>query len=79
MDQHLASILAGIFKIRAEQISHVLHKDNVGSWDSLTQMDLVLSLEMEYGIRLEISDILNMDSVGNIIEVLKDKGVEIED
>ena len=42
-------------------------------------MDLVMSLENEYGITLAIPDILKMVSVGGIIEVLRDKGVDLAD
>jgi acyl carrier protein len=79
MDQTLAAILAGIFGLKANQISTALHKDDVGSWDSLKQMDLVLTLEEKYNISLEIPDIIKMDSVANIIDVLKNKGVQFED
>ena len=79
MDETLAAILAGIFGLRADQISPALHKDDVGGWDSLKQMDLVLSLEEKYGLSLEIPDILKMNSVANIIDVLKNRGVQFED
>jgi acyl carrier protein len=76
MNQHLASVLAEIFGIRADQVTLELTKDTVGSWDSLKQMDLVMTLEREYAIALEIADIVRMDSVANIADVLKDKGVD---
>ena len=75
MDKRLASVLADVFEIRSDQISPELTKEDVGSWDSLKQMDLVMSLEREYDITLEFSDIIRMNSVGNIIDVLTSKGV----
>lgn len=78
MNQHLASILAEIFGIRADQVTLELTKDQVGSWDSLKQMDLVMTLEREFGIALEISDIVRMDSVSTIVEVLAGKGLSFE-
>lgn len=77
MNQRLALVLAEIFGIRADQITMELTKDQVGSWDSLKQMDLVMTLEREFGIALEIPDIVRMDSVKNIIDVLADKGVDL--
>jgi acyl carrier protein len=78
MNQRLASVLADIFGMRADQIVPELTKESVGSWDSLKQMDLVMSLEREFGIALEIPDIIRMTSVGSIIEVLNHKGVKLE-
>jgi acyl carrier protein len=40
-------------------------------------MDLVMSLEREYGIALDIPDILRMTSVAEIMAVLNDKGVDL--
>jgi acyl carrier protein len=78
MNKRLISVLAEVFGIRADQISPDLTKDDIGSWDSLKQMDLVMSLEREFSIALEIPDIIRMDSVANIIDVLTGKGVNLE-
>jgi acyl carrier protein len=77
MNQRLASVLADVFELRPNQVVPELTKDNVGSWDSLKQMDLVMSLEREYDITLEFTDIIKMNSVGSIIEVLASKGVDL--
>jgi acyl carrier protein len=77
MNQRLAAILADVFGLKASEIQPSLKKDDVGNWDSLKQMDLVLSLEQEYGIALEIPDIVRMVSVAAIEEVLRGKGVRL--
>ena len=79
MDKRLAGVLAEVFRIKDSEIVPELAKSDVGSWDSLKQMDLVMSLENEYEITLAIPDILKMVSVGGIIEVLRDKGVDLAD
>jgi len=75
MNQRLVSVLADVFELRPAQVQPGLTKDEVRSWDSLKQMDLVMSLEREYDITLEIADIVRMNSVASIIEVLSGKGV----
>ena len=77
MNKNLAALLANVFGIQDNQITTDLTKANVGSWDSLKQMDLVVSLEKEYRISLEIPDIIKMNSVQSIIDVLTDKGVQL--
>lgn len=79
MNQHLSAILAEVFGLRESEIHPDLKKTDVGAWDSLKQMDLVMSLEREYGIAMEIPDILRMISVNAIIEVLTEKGVHLAD
>lgn len=79
MNKSLMATLAEVFGIRESEIHPGLKKADVGTWDSLKQMDLVMTLEREYGIMLEISDILRMISVAVIMEVLKEKGVDLGD
>jgi len=78
MDKRLAELLAEIFGIRPTEVSLNLKKEDVGSWDSLKQMDLVLTLEREYDITLEIADIIRMTTAAAIVEVLRHKGVSLE-
>lgn len=77
MNKKLAEVLAEVFGLRTPEIHPELQKSEVGTWDSLKQMDLVLTLEREYGIELDIPEILRMTSVAEIIAVLKDKGVDL--
>ena len=77
MNHKLAEVLAEIFGLRVSEIQPELQKSEVGTWDSLKQMDLVLSLEREYDIALDIPDIIRMTSVAEIMAVLQDKGVNL--
>lgn len=79
MDKRLVALLADIFGLRPAEIHSGLEKKDVGTWDSLKQMDLVVTLEREYKILLNIQDILRMVTVTNIIEILREKGVNLED
>lgn len=79
MNEKLVSVLAEVFNLQPDQIVPELTKENVGSWDSLKQMDLVMSLEQQFDVTLQIEDIVELVSVGKIAEVLKQKGVDFGD
>lgn len=79
MDMKLAVVLADVFRLRESEINPNLTKSDVGNWDSLRQMDLVMSLEREYRVEFEMSDIVKLVSVKGIVDVLRDKGVELAD
>ena len=79
MNPRLCSILANVLGIRQSEVNMALTKRDVGSWDSLKQMDLVLSLENEYDIQIDVMDIQMMTSVSGIVSVLKQYGVSLED
>ena len=78
MNQKAAAVLSRVFGLKEADIHPDLTKADVGSWDSLKQMDLVASLEKEYGITLGIPEIVRMQSVRAILEVLKEQGVDLE-
>lgn len=77
MNEKFATVLADVFELKSVDIKPELKKEDIGSWDSLKQMDLVISLEREYCIELDIPDILQMTSIANIVAVLRSKGVDL--
>lgn len=78
MNQKLSVVLAEVFGLRVAEIQPDLQNSDVGTWDSLKHMDLVLSLEREYEIALDIPDIQRMTSVAEIVAVLMSKGVDLD-
>ena len=44
--------------------------------DSLDLFELVMAFEEEYGIEIPTEDLENIKTVGDIIEYMKNKGVE---
>ncbi len=75
MKDKLVKVLSEVFNLKADQITEGLTKDQISSWDSLRQMDLVNSLEEAFGIVFEMEEIFKMNSTDAIIDVLKLKGV----
>ncbi len=79
MNHRLKSLLAEVFQVRESDLHQDLVKADLDSWDSLTQMDLVVSLEKEFSISLDIPDIVRLNSISEIIQVLTEKGVNLGD
>ena len=50
-------------------------KDDMGA-DSLDLYELVLAFEEEYGVELPVEDLENVNTVGDIIEFIKDQGID---
>ena len=50
-------------------------KDDLGA-DSLDLFELVMALEEEYGLEISAEELSDVETVGDIIEYLKNKGVE---
>ena len=76
MDDKLLKLLSDVFEIKAIEITIDLVKDDIDSWDSLKQMDLVLSIENSYDITLEMEEIVKMSSVKSIVEIIESKNLD---
>ena len=50
-------------------------KDDLGA-DSLDLFELVMALEEEYGLEIPAEELSDMETVGEVVEYLKGKGVE---
>ena len=50
-------------------------KDDLGA-DSLDLFELVMALEEEYGLEIPAEELADVETVGDVIEYLKSKGVE---
>lgn len=74
MNEKLVKILAEVFEIKENAVQLDLTNGDIDTWDSLRQMDLVVSLEEGFDISLEIEDIIAMNSVQTIVDVLTTKG-----
>ena len=65
-------------EIIAEQLSvdaDSSFKEDLGS-DSLDLLELVMALEDEYSVEIPAEDLQNLATVGDVMNYLKEKGVE---
>jgi acyl carrier protein len=56
------SIIATTFKISTEKASENLTMNDIFTWDSLTHMGLIVSIESEFSIEISGDDIAEMIS-----------------
>lgn len=63
-------IVAEITEVEAERITLQSSPDNLEEWDSLAQVNIVLSLEQEFGRQFSPDQIERMVSVAKIVEVV---------
>lgn len=68
-------ILAGVLKIDSSRITMETTAGDVENWDSLAQLSLIQKIEEEYGLTLDIREILEIKKVGDICRILEKRGV----
>lgn len=68
--EKVRSIVAEVSEVEIERVSLQSSPDNLEEWDSLAQVNIVLSLEQEFGRQFSPEQIEYMASVEKILEVL---------
>lgn len=76
MLEKMKEIIASQLNVSEEEINlHSSFKDDLGA-DSLDLFELVMALEEEYTIEIPAEDLNELKTVEEVIQYLKNKGVE---
>ena len=66
-------LILDFLKIDINSITEDLGPGDIEEWDSLAHQGLILELEKAFEIKLDIDDILEMESVEEIVEIMTEK------
>ncbi len=76
MQDRINNVLKRVFDLTDAELAKDLSRSEIAKWDSLTHMDLVLSLEREFNVNFDIDEIIALlDGIGSVRSVLNQKGV----
>ncbi|MBU5472954.1 acyl carrier protein [Roseburia sp. MSJ-14] len=76
MLERMKEIIAEQLSVEAEEIKmETSFKEDLGA-DSLDLFELVMALEDEYSVEIPSEDLEKLLTVGDVVNYLKDKGVE---
>jgi acyl carrier protein len=76
LDNVLKKIFVETFAISPDQYCDTLAPDEVQKWDSLGHVQLVMTLQGEFGIEFDVDEMMEMENVGKIKEILLKHGVK---
>jgi len=71
VNEKIEVLLAEVLQIPAATITDDLAMTDLDIWDSLKHMELIMTLEQNFGLQLSFDEIVRMRSVGEIKRVLK--------
>tara|TARA_B100000678_G_scaffold262472_1_gene244615 strand:- start:104 stop:331 length:228 start_codon:yes stop_codon:yes gene_type:complete len=71
----LEEIIAKVFELDISKIKKEMTPLDIEMWDSLSQLNLISSIEKEFQIKLEIDEIFTVTKIGDIYNLLRKKGV----
>jgi acyl carrier protein len=76
MLEKMQEMIADQLSVDAESITESSSfKDDLGA-DSLDLYELIMALEEEYDVEIPTDDLENINTVGDVMNFLKEKGVE---
>ena len=73
--EKLQQTISATLKVAPNKITQTTRDQDLPSWDSLGQVNLIMALEQEFGVMIEIEDFGNLNSVPAILEYLGKQGV----
>jgi len=71
----LHELFSKILKVPASVLTDETGPKELSEWDSLHHIELVLSVETEYNVRFSAAEITSIYTIGNVRELLVQKGV----
>lgn len=75
-EDKLFCIVSDVLGVPIESINNDSSPDTIGSWDSLSHINLMISLEAEFAVTLSPQDMMEMLSVRLIRSILVKQGVK---
>ncbi len=60
IDERIKDVMSGVFGVDADTLNEESSQDNVEGWDSIKHLDLIVSLEEEFGVSIPIEEVGNL-------------------
>lgn len=73
MDERIKKVMAAVFQVDVSKINEESSADNIGNWDSLKHINLVIALEREFKIEFDDRDAMKMLNYKLIKFMIKEK------
>ena len=71
-DEKIIKSLSEFFKINIDQVKYDLMVGDIPQWDSLGHVSLMAHLEKDFDITIDVDQSLEMESVEDIIDIIKE-------
>ena len=73
--QKLQNTIAATLKVPPAKITESTRDQDLPSWDSLGQVNLIMAIEQEFDVYIEVEEFGNLNSVPAILAYLGKQGV----
>jgi acyl carrier protein len=71
----LTPIFRDVFNDDALVVSEGMTAADVPTWDSLSNINMIIAVEKAFGVKFSIKDVRSLKNVGELFELIKRKAV----
>lgn len=69
----LQELFQNFFHDKSIQINEETTANDIHKWDSLTHLDLINEVEIQFNITFSFEEIITMKNVGNLLDLIRQK------
>ncbi len=70
---NLKSVFEKVFQEKDLTITREMTAENIEQWDSLRHIQLITEVEMAFGVKFRLREVLSMKNVGDLIDLIHAK------
>ena len=71
----LKKILSNLLKIDINEITNQTSSKDIESWDSFNTLNIVVEVENEFGIDINLEELVDLKTFADIKNILKNKNI----
>jgi acyl carrier protein len=75
VEERTRQLVAEVFGLPLESVTRATSHETVEEWDSLSVLNILMSVEAEFGVAISPEEAANFVSVDKILATLESKGV----
>lgn len=69
-------IFREVFDDETLEIKREFSSKDIEDWDSLAQINLIVAMEKEFGLKFNMNDIIKLANIGDMIDLIEKKNNE---
>ena len=74
----LKKILSNLLKIDINEITNQTSSKDIESWDSFNTLNIVVEVENEFGIVINLEELVNLKTFLDLKNIVKSKNIEFK-
>lgn len=67
----VTTVFSSVLEHSNFELTNETTADDVDGWESITHMILIEEIEKEFNIKFKLMDLMNMDSVGDLLDTIE--------